>query len=140
MRRTRSQNAPAAFFIRKGETVTAVTGVVITTSPGRVRFHKRVELSSLSGSVHVELGDTLYLLTNRGEGFTKAWFKGKIYDEVDGSTAFLNDKCADDPSRCAGAVVKWPKQVWWVQIKNAKGHIGWTNRPDKFNGKDALGN
>jgi hypothetical protein len=138
-RRVRSEYGPIAFSVRKGEAITAITGVVVTTSPGQVRFRKPFDLSSLSGSVHVEPGETLYLLTNRGEGFTKAWFKGKFYDEVDGSMAFFNDICATDPNRCAGAIVKRAKQAWWVQIKNAKGQIGWTNRPDKFDRKDALG-
>jgi hypothetical protein len=139
VRKTRTENGPLAFSIRKGEAITAITGVVVTTSPGQVRFRKRFDLSSVSGSLHVEPGETLYLLTNHGEGFTKAWFKGRFYEEVDGSTAFFNDICTTDPNRCSGAIVKWPKQVWWVQIKNAKGQIGWTNRPDKFNRKDALG-
>ncbi len=114
VRRARSANGPIAFTIRKGEAITAITGVVVTTSPGQVRFRKPVNLSSSSGSVHVKPGETLYLLTYRGEGFTKAWFKGKFYEELDGSTAFFNDICATDPNRCAGAIVKQPKQVWWV--------------------------
>ena len=139
VRKTRAENGPLVFSVRKGETITAITGVVVTTSPGQVRFRKPFVLSSLSGSIHVEPGETLYLLTNRGEGFTKAWFKGKFYDEVDGSTAFFNDICATDPNRCAGAIVNQSKQVWWVQIKNAKGQVGWTNEPDKFDRIDALG-
>jgi hypothetical protein len=140
VRRARFANGAIAFTARKGEAITALTGVVVTTSPGQVRFRKPVNLSSSSGSVHVEPGETLYLLTYRGEGFTKAWFKGKFYEELDGSTAFFNDICATDPNRCAGAIVEQPKQVWWVQIKNGKGQIGWTNKPDKFDRKDALGN
>lgn len=140
VRRVRSANGTIAFTVRKGEAITAITGVVVTTSPGQVRFRKPVNLSSSSGSVHVEPGETLYLLTYRGEGFTKAWFKGKFYEELDGSTAFFNDICATDSNRCAGAIVEQPKQVWWVQIKNGKGQIGWTNKPDKFDRKDALGN
>ena len=140
VRRARSANGTIAFTVRKGEAITAITGVVVTTSPGQVRFRIPVNLSSSSGSVHVEPGETLYLLTYRGEGFTKAWFKGKFYEELDGSTAFFNDICATDSNRCAGAIVEQPKQVWWVQIKNEKGQIGWTNKPNKFDRKDALGN
>ena len=103
---------------------------------GKCLFRKPVNVSSGSGSVHVEPGEKLYLLTYRGEGFTRAWFKGKFYEELDGSRAFFNDICATDPNRCAGAIVEQPNQVWWVQIKNAKGQIGWTNKQDKFDRKD----
>ena len=77
-RRTRSENGPIAFSIRKGEAITAITGVVVTTSPGQVHFRKPFDLSSLSGSVHVEPGETLYLLTISRRGFYKGLVQGKV--------------------------------------------------------------
>src|SRR5262252_2487306 len=135
VRTTRAAAASIAFRVRKGEVITALTGVVVTTSPGRVRFRQPVDLTSTEGTIHVEPGETLYLLTYEGEGFTKAWFKGKVYTGLDGSTAFFSDPCTG----CAGTIVARPRQVWWVSIRNAKGQVGWTNEPDKFDGKDALG-
>jgi len=156
VRTTRSAHAPTVFTVRKGDTITAVTGVVVTTSPGRVRFREPTDLTwwefeavnlggvtvrraRRSGVLHVEPGETLYLLTYRGEGHTKAWFKGNLYEELDGALAFFNGICDTDPTRCVGAIVEQPQRVWWVQIRNAKGQTGWTNEPDKFDGKDALG-
>jgi len=55
-------------------------GGAVTTSPGRVRFREPIDLSSGSGFVHVDPTDNLYLLTYGGEGFTKASFKGKLYE------------------------------------------------------------
>ena len=139
VRRTRSDKGAAVFTVYKGETITALTGVVVTTSPGQVRFREPIDLSSRSGSVHVEPDETLYLLTYSGEGFTKAWFKGKLYEELDGSMAFFNGICDTEPSRCAGTIVVRPQRTWWVSIRNVRGQIGWTNEPDKFSGKDRFG-
>jgi len=155
-RLARSTTAEIVFTVRKGETITALTGVVVTTSPGRVRFREPADLRwadletvnirgvsvrrpNQSGILHVEPGDTLYLLTYHGEGSTTAWFKGRLYQELDGAMAFFNAVCDVDPSRCVGQIVERPQRVWWVQIRNAQGQTAWTNEPDKFDGKDALG-
>jgi len=29
--------------------------------------------------------------------------------------------------------------VWWVQIRNGQGRIGWTDQADRFDGTDACG-
>jgi hypothetical protein len=156
VRQTRSANGAIVFTVHKGETVTALTGVVVTTSPGRVRFREPADLTwadletvdvggmtvrrpSQTGVLHMEPGDTLYLLTYHGEGSTAAWFKGRLYEDLDGAMAFFNGACTNDPSRCVGRIVEPPRRVWWVQIKNARGQTGWTNAPEKFDGKDALG-
>jgi hypothetical protein len=140
VRRTRSSRAPVAFTILRNETITAVTGIVITTSPGRVRVRQAVDLQSLSGPLHVDAGETLYLLTYRGEGLTKAWFKGRVYDELDGGVAFFNEACDTQPSRCAGTVVAGPQQTWWVSVRNAKDQIGWTHQPERFERTDRSAN
>ena len=94
-RRTPSGTSPTVFTVQKGDNITALTGVVVTTSPGQVRFREPADLPwwefevvnvggqtvrrpKASGVVHVEPGETLYLLTYRGEGRTKAWFKGRL--------------------------------------------------------------
>jgi hypothetical protein len=137
--RDRFERSPVAFSVRRGEKVTALTGVVVTTTPGEVQFRRAVDLATPGATVHVEPGETLYLLTYRGEGHTVAWFKGQIYDPLDGSVAFFNASCADAPGTCAGDIVVEPKRVWWVQLKNSRGQIGWSAEPDTFDGRDALG-
>jgi hypothetical protein len=77
-------------------------------------------------------------LTYRGEGSTKAWFNGRIYDQLDGSE-FFNALCSFEPNRCYGRIIERPQRVWWVQIQNRRGQIGWTNQPERFDGKDAYG-
>jgi hypothetical protein len=83
-------------------------------------------------------GQTLYLLTYQGEGFTKAWFDGKVYADVD-TASFMNAMCTTKPEQCTGKVVEKPQREWWIQIQNAAGQTGWTREPDKFDGKDSLG-
>ena len=139
MRTERSQTASLAYNVRKGERVTALTGVVITIKPGLVLFRESINLVSDSGTLHIKAGEALFLLTYRGEGSTKAWFQGKIYDNVEGADAFYDSRCESDPSRCAGRIVERPVSEWWVQIRNGGGKIGWTKETDKFDGKDAFG-
>ena len=131
-------DARVAFRVQRGERVTALTGVVITTSPGRVRFRERTMLSTASGPIEITPEETLYLLTYQGEGFTKAWFRGRLYTDVDAS-AFYNARCDTRPAGCIGRTVEQWTAQWWVQIRNRSGKVGWTNQPEKFDGKDALG-
>jgi hypothetical protein len=138
VRVSRRPDARVAFRVQRGERVTALTGVVITTSPGRVRFRERTTLSTASGPIEITPEDTLYLLTYQGEGFTKAWFGGRLYTDVDAS-AFYNARCDTRPAGCIGRIVEQWKSEWWVQVQNRSGKVGWINQPEKFDGKDALG-
>ena len=45
VRRTRSLQAPIVFTVAPRENVTAITGVVVTLSPGKVRFRRAVDLN-----------------------------------------------------------------------------------------------
>ena len=141
--RTRSAKAPIVFTVPNGEKVTAITGVVVTLSPGQVRFRRPVDLRWFgpieadivrgvtvprqheSGFLHVEPRETLYLLTYYGEGDTAAWFKGRFYPHLDGASDIFYAACDDDATACARSIVRRPRRVWWVQLKNAKGQIGW---------------
>jgi hypothetical protein len=129
--RERQRGSRVAFTVFKGGRVTALTGVVVTTRAGRAQFRVPHEMNSRSGRLRVEPGQTLYLLTYQGEGFTKAWFNGQLYDQLDASDVF-NAACQNDPGRCAGRVVEPPQYEWWVQVRSAAGREGWTNRPEAF--------
>jgi hypothetical protein len=131
VRHERRRGSTVAFRVPRGATVTAVSGVVITLKAGRVHFREPHEMNSRSGRVRVEPGQTLYLLTYEGEGFTKAWFAGRLYDGLDGSD-FFNAACDDDPGRCVGRIVEKPRREWWVQLRNAAGRVGWTDQPEAF--------
>ena len=131
VRRERRRESPIIYRVPRDAKVTAVTGVVITLRAGRVQFRVPHEMGSLSGRLRVVPGQTLYLLTYQGEGFTKAWFDGRLYDELDGSE-FFDAACEDDPGRCAGRIVEKPLREWWAQLRDAAGRTGWTDEPHKF--------
>jgi len=138
VRADRTKKAPVSFSLKAGERVAALGGVVITTRPGRVEFDRPQDVDAAGGRIHIEPGQTLYLLTSEGEGFMKTWFNGRLYQGVDTST-FFNGGCAGGPRPCTGRIVEPWRFEWWVQIRNAAGRVGWTNEPDKFENKDALG-
>ena len=139
IRTERRDGAPVAFRVRAGQRVTALTGVVVTRRAGRVRFHEAAMLASLSGPIQVAPGDTVYLLTYQGEGFSKAWFKGRVYTDVD-ITDYIGGGCAATKSAaaCAGRLIEPWQADWWVRVRNQAGREGWTRETQKFDGKDAL--
>ncbi|MGE0705610.1 MAG: hypothetical protein AB7P22_16915, partial [Vicinamibacterales bacterium] len=136
IRRDRASSSPVVFELAAGEVVTAVTGTVVTVVPGILRVSTPVTLESLYGVLAVSPQDTVYLLTYEGEGFYKAWFRGRLHTGVDvGQITGGGCRVAAD---CAGRIVAEPTMVWWVQVRNAKGQVGWTDRPELFDNKDAL--
>lgn len=137
VRAERRANAPVVFRVQRGERVTAQTGVVVTLRAGRVLFDRAQRLLTSAGPLDVPPGRTLYLLTYQGEGFTKAWFDGTVYQDVDG-TSFLNALCSV-PGRCPGRVLEPARSEWWVQLRNQAGQVGWTREADRFDGKSPLG-
>lgn len=136
---SRSTKSPVVYRIAAGTTVEALTGIVVTEAPGVVVFRDSVTLGTASAPIHIARGDTLFLLTYEGEGFTTAWFRGRTYRNVDGGVAIFNAGCDTEPERCVGHIKVRPRQVWWVFVKDASGRTGWTNEPERFGGKDALG-
>lgn len=114
----RKEGSPVAFEVKEGEKVTALTGVVVTTKPGTARVKKPVVIQDMRANS----GETVYLLTYRGEGVYTVWYKGRFVENLD----VMEDI----------EILNKPESVWWVKIKNNKGQTGWTNQPDKFGNKD----
>lgn len=114
----RKEGSHVAFEIKEGERVTALTGVVVTTKPGMAKVRKAIVIKDL----RVNSGETVYLLTYRGEGVYAVWYQGRFVENID---VMENIE-----------IFNKPKSVWWVKIKNKKGQTGWTNEPGKFGNKD----
>jgi hypothetical protein len=133
----RRKHTKVAFALEPGEKVTALTGVVITLKAGRAQFRESRTLKTDAGLVRIDPGETLYLLTYAGEGYTKAWLRGKLYSGVD-TVDFFNAVCDTQPDPCAGRIVEKAVAEWWVQVRNRRGLVGWTNEPEQFDGKDAF--
>ncbi|HUR98486.1 MAG TPA: hypothetical protein VMZ26_10515 [Pyrinomonadaceae bacterium] len=122
IRSAMKDSAPVSFRLKAGEKVQGMTGVVITTQPGIARALKNAKL----GEMRIKKGEQFYVLTNLGEGFTKVWFKGRIFQGEpydDSNFKFIRE----------------PKSIWWVKIKNRKGQIGWSREPEHFGNVDQCG-
>lgn len=117
--------SPVAFRVKKRERVTGVTGVVITTKAGIVKVLRNTTINE-EGTFHVRAGDTIYLLTYKGEGFYTIWYKGRY-----SVGAFYDDSNL--------RTVSDPDSVWWVKIRNRRGQVGWTRLPENFDNKDSCG-
>jgi len=63
-------------------------------------------------------GDVVEYLTYQGEGFYKVWFKGQMLDGVEGYGSIV--------------MKAEPVWIWWAEIKNKKGQVGWTNEVRHF--------
>lgn len=121
-RRDMSDASPVIFRMNKGEKVKGLTGTVITTRAGIVRVLKNTKL----GNVRLTRGDNLYLLTYLGEGMSKIWYKGRIFeDQPQDETLFKQ--------------IRRPTDIWWVKVRNRRGRIGWSREPDNFGNKDKCG-
>jgi hypothetical protein len=114
VRSDRYETAPAAFTVKPGDWVTGTTGVVIVVSPGRGEVTTSMKLGNRQASP----GDVVEYLTYQGEGFYKVWFKGQMLDGVEGYNPIV--------------MKVEPVWVWWAEIKNKKGQIGWTNETGNF--------
>jgi len=113
--------------LRKGQVVTAITGINITFEPSEILVTAPIEQYNLKP------GDRVFGYMNLGEGFFNAWFNGFWVDVFDASS--VAPGCTRD---CHAKVVKPGRLEWWVQIKLADSVTGWTKQTDRFDGKDAL--
>jgi hypothetical protein len=124
-----SGNSPAVFKVKKGETVQAVDGMVITTKAGIGRALSDTTLDfddwkkNTTRKVSIKKGERVLILTPIGEGFYKVWYKGLILQAQMDSSQFKT--------------IIEPKYVWWVKVKNRKGQSGWTNLDENFDNKDS---
>jgi hypothetical protein len=135
----RRGNAAILFRAAAGEKVTALTGVVITTRAGHARLRWPTDLETSEGTIRLNAGEVLYLLTYQGEGYTKAWLRGRLLEWADISEFIGNLRCEPPATNCPVDPVVQPENEWWIQIRNSDGQVGWTDEPDKFDGKDAFG-
>jgi hypothetical protein len=113
--RDRERYSPTLFNVKKGEWISALTGVVITTMPGEAKVLRPITINGIRANI----GDIVYLLTYQGEGVYEAWYKGKKWE----------------PEMSSLEIMRKPESTWWVQIKNNKGQEGWSREPENFDNK-----
>ena len=125
-----STDSGPAFRIRPGETVYALTGLIITRKAGVVIVTKRTRFYDVT----VPAGTKLYVLNIEGEGVSLFWYKGaahrgELYAETvhKGNEAYPFD------------VLSLPQTEWWVRVRNLHGYAGWILNPRGFRGMDSCG-
>ncbi|MEJ5277413.1 MAG: hypothetical protein WHU94_16025 [Thermogemmata sp.] len=121
---TYSLSTRRIFQVREGRKVEALTGVVVIERPGVVLVKRGLSLRD----VKLLPGQIFYVLTTRGEGFAKVMFQNRLIDNVN-----LNDYKNEFFQFLAP-----PKTVWWVQIRDEQGRVGWIKDADNFKNKDVF--
>jgi hypothetical protein len=130
---TWKQNRRQVARISKGDTVTGVTGVVITFRPGVIRVDRDLPDAKL------KRGDTILTYTYRGEGFSAVWFKGGYYSEFDISFTKWPDGQGCGGAHCAATYITLGRKVWWAQVKLKSGRLVWVQMDGAdFEGVDLL--
>src|SRR5438477_560763 len=77
---TWKRNRTPVGTLRKGQVVTAITGINITFEPSEILVTATID------QYHLKLGDRVFGYMNLGEGFFNAWFNGFWVDVFDGSS------------------------------------------------------
>jgi hypothetical protein len=122
------------FTVRKGETVTAIGGLVVFRRAGRMRIDKSMPAETNDGTViTLSPGDVIYLLTYHGEFCFTAWFKGQLIG-VETSNTIKGPVIPQCRADCDGEILEDGQWTWWVNIQNARGQSGWTDHPYDFDG------
>jgi hypothetical protein len=126
----RNDRSAVLFHVRPGESIQAVTGVVVTKNPARITIDHAVRDGFIAGDdqprVSFKPGDMVHMLTPLGEGAYLFWYQGKVYQS------------AIDLAAMPGVEGKGMTLTWWKQVRNKAGKTGWT-RSDHFQNADACG-
>lgn len=78
-------------------------------------------------------GDVIWTLTPQGEGYTSVWRRGDILTLP-----------PEEAGREGDVQVAWDPEpevsdIWWVQVRTARGKVGWLKDPAAFACMDSLG-
>ncbi|HKT80896.1 MAG TPA: hypothetical protein VJP86_11795 [Vicinamibacterales bacterium] len=128
--------AKSVFTIRPTERVVAMSGVVITTKPGRMRVIEPITVNVYSTSfpfrapepLTLGRGDLLFKLHESGEGAFVGWYKGRVLESID--VGEFGPKIVLETE---------PETEWWARVRNSRGQIGWVRAEGHFNNQDACG-
>ncbi len=133
----RSKESAPALIIGKGQSVVAVTGVVITTKVGKLRATSDLELGSGLPHVTVRKGDMFYVLSYLGESAYVFWYRGRTY---------ADDRYLEPTADGEHPIVHGPAELiqpaswdWWSWVEREDRVGGWVHASDGFHGSDQYG-
>ena len=130
--------ADTVHLLSAGDTIAALRGHELLTSPGVVVFAQADTLRALpvdSGqadwrSIPFARGDTVLTLHFGGEATDILfWFSGSRYTTGDLQAFGLHDPTPEEPYQ----VIRLPISQWWVEAR-ASGKQGWIRDPFSFRG------
>ena len=127
VRSARDPGAAIAFRLSAGEKVEALNGVVVVSRAGRGRAPRDATVQG----VPLRAGDEVAILHPVGEGFWSVWRVGRTFNAQVGDPQPATSRWQPEVQ-----MVEKPEFTWWVQVRDARGRTGWTNRPENFGGKD----
>lgn len=125
-----SRGSGMAFTVRPGETVYALTGLIITRKVGVVIVRKKTRFYHVT----IPAGAKLYVLNLLGEGVARFWYKGAAHTgELYASSVHKGNEVYP------WDVLSLPQTEWWVRVRNLHGYAGWIRNPRGFRGMDSRG-
>lgn len=139
------------FNLETDDEFQAVTGFVVVMEPGLVSISESYELygyySPENGGYRektikksVSAGDTLYVLSYRGEGEWNVWYRGDIYQEDGTKWRFGRYPERRSADEVPATLLEKPETEWWVKISTSSGTEGWILMNDtKVYGHDECG-
>jgi hypothetical protein len=143
---THAKESPVVFRLEEGQTVQAVTGVVVTAKCGTATVLKSLEgfgiaKDGVSPPLALKPGQTLCTLHYEGEGSSLFWYGGKLY-----SGEVSNDSFGEPPESGNFRTDSSPEASWWVMVRSPTacngvscraGEVGWSNETSAFKHKDS---
>jgi hypothetical protein len=116
------------FSVARGEKVTVLDCVVVTDRADRVRVLQPMTL--LGEDAPLRPGDVFWIVHIFGEGGATVWHDGRMFESsIDDSQA-----CGDRRPKCSGLKEQRATRQWWVNVRNARGQIGWVRADWNFVG------
>jgi hypothetical protein len=135
---TAAPGAKPVFTVKAGDQVVARRGIVITSKPGVTRVVQAITLGYRDGDKTPQLalkpGDALITLYPMGEAYDRFWYGGEFYDD---QIDMPEDSYGEPPFSGVLKVESRPIFVWWVEVSNAQGVVGWMANPRAFDGMDS---
>ena len=119
--------------MKRGEKVSALTGVVVTTELGVA-----IATNAISPSKGLKPGDRFDVLHHVGEGHWRFWFNGQFGEDQIDTREVCQQRRAPAPP-CEFELVTPPQTVWWAHIRTADGREGWVKPSGNFGNMDACG-
>ncbi len=128
-----------SFLMLPADSFTAVTGNVHLIHVGVVFIRQPMETEAEDSfpQARLSVGDTVYVLSYRGEG----WYDVMIAGKVRHLPAFWDDRRESPrPTDRPGRLLREPEDIWWVQVRTHNGRTGWIRMDHaEVSGSDGCG-